>query len=40
MSRHVAGLLSPDAVTHVLAELEWYGHNTVPQATWWGRRQP
>jgi hypothetical protein len=39
VGRHVAALLSPDAVTQVLAELEWYARNTVPQATWWGRRQ-
>jgi hypothetical protein len=39
-SRYVAGLLSPDAVRQVLAELEWYDRNTVPQATWWGRRRP
>jgi hypothetical protein len=38
VDQHVAALLSPDAVTQVLAELEWYDHNTVPQATWWGRR--
>lgn len=39
VGRHVAAWLSPDAVTQVLAELEWYARNTVPQATWWGRRQ-
>jgi hypothetical protein len=40
LSRQVANMVEPTPIQQILEELAFYGRNTVPEATWWGWKQP